>query len=154
VTSVLSMQYGPIVTLCEGFSRSSESSASEPMKNLPPEISIIPAGQLGLGAGSGLSQLASTRQQLGNNDATSLAGIGQQQQDLEQKGYDTGYNEFLNQRDWDWNQLGKVQGAVNGVQLPTGATASTSQPAPGAGYGASPLQWVTAIGGLAQAFGP
>ena len=112
------------------------------------------AGQLGVsGATAGSQQLGALgqmRSQLGNADASALAGIGQQQQQLEQTGYDTGYNEFLNQRGWDWNQLNNVSGAIRGQALPTGQVSTTNQPAPGAGYSASPLQWMSALYGMTQ----
>lgn len=102
------------------------------------------------------SQLASQQgalgqltQTLGNNQATALGAVGGQEQGLEQTNYDKSYQDFLTQQGWDWSQLGKVQGAVQGAQLPTGTTSSTSQAQTPAGT--SPLAWVNAIGGLYQA---
>lgn len=103
------------------------------------------AGQLASQQGA-LGQLTQT---LGNNQATALGAVGGQEQGLEQTGYDKSYNDFLTQQGWDWSQLGKVQGAVQGAQLPTGTTASTSASSTPAGT--SPLAWVNAIGGLYNA---
>jgi len=110
------------------------------------------AGQLANQAGTGMSALAQMRQALGMNDVTALGAAGGQQQALEQSAYDKSVANFDAQRNWDWTQLGKVQSAVNGVQLPTGQTASTS--ATSAPAGTSPLQWLTAIGGLYKAINP
>jgi hypothetical protein len=121
----------------------------------------ISAGNLGVAGANAagtfannMGGLAQMRQQLGNVDATTLGAIGGQQQALEQSGYDASKAEFDKQQDWDWTQLGKVQGAVQGAQLPTGVTQSTNAPIPGAGSGTSPLGWLTAIGGLYEAFKP
>lgn len=104
--------------------------------------------------GSTQGALTQLQQTLGENDATSLGAVGGQEQSLEQQGYDASKAEFDKQQGWDWSQLGKVQGAVQGAQLPTGTTASTNAPAPGAGYGTSPLGWVSALTGLLQSNNP
>lgn len=103
----------------------------------------------GLAAGQGA--LGSLQQQLGYNDSTSLAGVGSQEQNLEQTGDTAGYNNFLNQQNYDWTQLGKVQGAVQGAQLPAGATSSTNTTNTAAGYGTSPLGYMSALTGLYNA---
>jgi hypothetical protein len=119
----------------------------------------LSAGQLattgasvGTQAGTAMGGLGQLRQTLGNNDATSLGAIGGQQQQLEQTGYDLSKQNFQNQQNWDWTQLGKVQGAVQGAQLPTGSTTSANQSTSSAGT--SPLAWVTALGGLYNAINP
>lgn len=107
------------------------------------------AGSTGVQLGAQQGALGSLRQSLGNTDATALGAVGGQQQALEQQGYDKSYQDFLNQQNWDWTQLGKVQNAVSGVQLPTGTTtagSTTQSPA-----GTSPLSWVNALSGLANA---
>lgn len=107
------------------------------------------AANAGAGIGAQQGALGQLKQTLGNNEATALGAVGGQQQALEQKGYDTGYQDFLNQQNWDWTQLGKVQGAVQGAQLPTGTSGSTSQASSPASP--SPLGWVNAITGLYNA---
>lgn len=109
----------------------------------------------GTGASAG-SQLASQQgalgqltQTLNNNQNTALGAVGGQEQSLEQAGYDKSYNDFLTQQGWDWSQLGKVQGAVQGAQLPQGTSSSGSTSVTPAGT--SPLAWVNAIGGLYNA---
>lgn len=103
------------------------------------------------------SQLATQQGALGQlkqstaaTDASALGAIGGAQQGLEQQGYDKSYQNFLTQQGWDWQQLGKVQGAVTGAQLPTGSSGSTSQTSTPAGT--SPLAWVNALGGLYNAY--
>lgn len=100
----------------------------------------------GLATGANLGALGQLKQTLGANDVNNLNQVGTQQQGLEQTGYNTAYQDFLNQQNWDWSQLGKVQGAVQGVQLPTGTSAATNTSQTTAG--ASPLQWLTALQGI------
>lgn len=105
--------------------------------------------QTGLQAGTALGGLGSLTQQLGNNQASSLGAVGGQEQQLEQTADTTAYQNFLNQQNWDWTQLGKVQGAVQGAQLPTGSSTATNTQTTSAGT--SPLAWVTALSGLYNA---
>jgi hypothetical protein len=59
------------------------------------------------------------------DDARALMNIGQQQQALNQDVYDTGYNNYLDQRDWSANRVGVLSnalGAINGgTSTQTGA---------------------------------
>lgn len=103
-----------------------------------------------IAAGAGLGSLATQAQALGNTDANALNTIGTQQQALEQTGYDKSKAIFDQQQNWDWTQLGKVQGAVQGAQLPTGTT--TAQAGTQSSAGSSPLSWLTAISGLYNAY--
>lgn len=77
-----------------------------------------------------------------DSSARALAGIGQAsvnaqgqiigtqaeqggvQQTQNQKELDTGYSDFLNQRDWDWGQLTNLRNIISGANL--GSTSSTS----------------------------
>lgn len=107
------------------------------------------AGQLANVTGAQQGALAQLIQSLGLNDASALGAVGGQQQALEQSAYDRALANFKEQRDWDWTQLGKVQSAVSGVQLPQGTQSSSSST--GSPAGLSPLAWLTAIGGLYKA---
>lgn len=106
----------------------------------------------GLYTGQALSGLGSLTQSLGYNDANALNQVGTQQQQLAQTGDTTAYNNFLNQQNWDWTQLGKVQSAVSGDQLPVGSTTATNQSSTAATP--SPLQWLTALNGLYNGSNP
>lgn len=57
------------------------------------------------------------------DDARALMNIGQQQQNLHQSALDTGYENFIEQRDWDQNRLGVLANALGTVQ---GGTASST----------------------------
>lgn len=50
------------------------------------------------------------------DDARALMNIGQQEQNLRQSVYDTGYENFTEERDWDKNQLGVLANALGTVQ--------------------------------------
>lgn len=92
--------------------------------------------------------LAQLGQQMGYQDATALGAIGSAQQQLNQFGMDTGYQNFLEQRDWDRNNLSYLNSLVRGMQLPTSTTQMSNQPY-GNG-GTSPLQWLNAMYGIAN----
>lgn len=49
-------------------------------------------------------------------DARALMNIGQQQQNLYQGLYDQGYDDFVEGRDWDQNQLGVLANALGSIQ--------------------------------------
>lgn len=88
-------------------------------------------GMLGsaVGAGSTLAGIGqqNNNTQLANNAA--LLGIGSQQQGLEQRGLDIGYQNFQDQRNHPYNQLRFQQGFLSGLPMTQYATANTS-PAP------------------------
>lgn len=87
-------------------------------------------------------------QNLGYQDASALGTIGGAQQGLQQQGYDTGYNEFQNQQNWDWGQLNNENSLLRGMQLPTSQTQVSNTPY--GNVGTSPLQWATSLYGLAN----
>lgn len=120
----------------------------------------IQAGQLattGAQVGSAAADTAAQRlgalgqlgQTLGSNDAAALGAVGGQQQQQEQTGYDTAYNEFNNQKNYDWTNLNNLSSLVRGQQLPTGQTTTGTQ-TNNAGT-SSPLGWVNALYGLNRA---
>lgn len=65
----------------------------------------LAGGQLQLAAGQGLGGLANLTQQIGANDANALMRAGSMQDAMTQRGLDTAYDDFVNQRDFDRNQL-------------------------------------------------
>jgi hypothetical protein len=86
-----------------------------------------------LGAGmSGGQTLANIGQQGFQNQLaanTGLLGVGNQQQALEQKSWDTGYQDFMNQRQHPYQQLQYQQSFLQGLPMTQYATANTT-PAP------------------------
>ena len=73
---------------------------------------------LGTGANN-LGALAQMYQTMGQTDANNLASVGAQQQNLQQKGYDTAFSNANLARTDPWTQLSNVQGALSNIKLPT-----------------------------------
>jgi len=72
------------------------------------------AGELG----NQLGNLGKTQQELDMARANAVMGVGSLQQQQGQKSLDTAYDDFVNQRDYDKNQLNFYSGVLRGV--PTG----------------------------------
>lgn len=108
------------------------------------------AGQIGAAAADQSAQrlgaLGQLQQQLGYQDAGALGAIGSAQQGLQQQGLDLGYNNFLEQRGWNWDTLNNLNSVLRGMQLPTSQTSVTNQPY--GNVGTSPLQWANMLYGL------
>jgi len=100
-------------------------------------------GQLGTQVGGALGQLAGQTQTLGINGLTALGSRGGIQQQNQQQGLDTAYNDYLRAQGYDMSQLTALRGLVSGLQLPAGASTVTN--APNGAYSASPLDWVGAL---------
>jgi hypothetical protein len=81
------------------------------------------------GAGNTLANIGQTGWQNQLAQAQGLLGVGNMQQGLEQKSADIGYQDFINQRDYPKQQLGFMQGAMQGLPMTQTATA-TMTPAP------------------------
>jgi hypothetical protein len=103
---------------------------------------------IGLGAAGQLGGLAQMRQGMTSNDAAALGSAGQMQQNLQQQGLDIGYQDFLNQRDWDRNNLNWMTGLIRGIPMQQSVTQSSNAPLPGAAYGPSGLSYVNSGLGL------
>lgn len=95
-----------------------------------------------------MGALAKTYQDLNNTDAQSLLNIGNQQQTLQQKGYDAAYANANFARTDPWTQLQNAHGVVNGVQLPNSVTQTANGPANS--YSASPISGALSAYYLAQ----
>ncbi len=95
-----------------------------------------------------LGALAQMQQQLGAADVGALGSVGGAQQGLEQLGYDTGYQNFLEQRGWNWQTLNNLNSILRGMQLPTTTTGVQQTPV---SAGVSPLQWIGGLYGLNNA---
>jgi hypothetical protein len=100
------------------------------------------AGQLaattGLQGGQQQGALAQAGSALGMQDAQGMQAIGQQQQQLQQTGLDTDYNNLVAQQQYGWNNLNNLNTIVRGAQLPTSQTSMTQGPLSRT-QGASPL---------------
>lgn len=97
-------------------------------------------------AATRLGALSQMGQTLGANDAAALGAVGGAQQQQQQTGMDTAYQEFLRQQGWDAGQLGMVSNVLRGQQMPTTTTGVSN--APSGGYSPSPLSWISALYGL------
>lgn len=73
--------------------------------------------------------LSRTYQGLAATDAQNLLGVGTQQQQLQQKGYDTALANANAARTDPWTQLQNQQGLMSGIQLPNSVTQTSSGPA-------------------------
>lgn len=108
----------------------------------------LAGGQLAAGTSMDASKnrgaLTQAQHALGLSDAQQLQAIGQQQQQLNQAGLDTAYNNQVAQNNAGWSQLDNLNSIVRGAQLPTSQT-STNTGALTRTYGASPLQQLGTI---------
>ena len=111
----------------------------------------INAGALG-SQSSALSGLASATQGLAASDATNLAAVGATQQNQNQQGLNTNYQNFLNQQNFDTNQVANMKNAITGLPLQSGSTTFANQA--GSVYGPSPLQYVGAAYGMPNTTSP
>lgn len=95
------------------------------------------AAQLGLqgaqtanSAAATLGQLGGTQQQLTLDRIKALMGIGQAQQDLSQRGLDVAYNDFINQRDFERQNIAYLGGILHGVPVSPQSEVITTSPGP------------------------
>lgn len=82
---------------------------------------------------------------LGNNDIIQLGATGANQRQREQQVADFNYGQFLEQRDWDVNNLAPLIAAIGGAKTGQTSTETTSQSGGGLGQ---VLGLATSIGGL------
>lgn len=94
----------------------------------------------------GLGQL---QQQLGVSNIGALEAAGQAQQQQTQRSLDLAYQDFLEQRGWDKDQIAFLNNAIRGLQIPT--TQSTQAYGPTSVYQPSPLSQMAQ--GAATAYG-
>lgn len=87
--------------------------------------------QTGLTAASQLANLGTAKQASDLQRIQALSAAGEQQQALEQQKLATAYNTFLEQRDWEKNQLGWLSGLVRGNPYSTTQLQSGNTQAPG-----------------------
>ena len=90
-----------------------------------------------LQSGQAMGALGQQTQQMGMQNVSALeaAGAGQQQQ--QQRSLDQAYQDFLNQREYDRNNIAFLNASVRGLQVPTSTTSNSTGPA--SVYQPSPL---------------
>lgn len=98
-------------------------------------------GVLGLQGASQLGGLAQTGQGLGLQGAAALDTVGGEQQGLNQQNLNVGYQNFQNQNQYPYQQLGYLSQILSGTATPTTVpgSATTAQTGYAPSYGASPL---------------
>lgn len=114
------------------------------------------AGNLASADVSNNVNLANANQTLGTNtsqaglrDAASMEAIGQTQQGQTQKNLDTGYNDFLEQRNYPRDMVAFMNSAIRGLPTPTSTTSTATGPT--GAYQPSPLSQLLGYGvGLSQ----
>lgn len=85
---------------------------------------------LGLDAAKTQADLANMYQQYGFNAAQALSGVGAKEQQQQQAGLDIAYQDFVNQRDYPYQQLAKYSSLLYGAPVQGSQTSTTTQPAP------------------------
>jgi hypothetical protein len=105
----------------------------------------------GIGGGEALGGLGGTYQGLGLQQASAQIGAGNQQQAQTQQNYNTGLQNYLTQFNWPMTGASAMQGALSGIQVPSGSTNYGYSPY---GFGMSPLaQGASTYGALNSMFG-
>lgn len=87
---------------------------------------------LGLQGAQGLSQIGQQLYQQGaltrdlaGKDIADLRSVGQQQQDQAQQGLDLAYTDFVNQRDYERNQLNYLNSIIRGMPITSNSETAT-----------------------------
>ena len=96
--------------------------------------------------------LAKTYQGLTNTDTQNLLGVGNQEQKLQQTGYDTALANANAARTDPWTQLQNQHALMSGIQLPNSVTQTGSGPANA--YGPSAVNGALAAYFLTQGLNP
>lgn len=92
--------------------------------------------------------LGSVAQDARYKDIDALGAVGNSQQALNQSNLDLAYKDFVDQRDYQKNQLEWVNNLIKGYQMPISTTTSDTGPLPGASF--TPSGFSSALGaGLA-----
>lgn len=77
------------------------------------------------GVGQSMYQQGSARRDYAGRDIADMRSIGQQQQDLDQSSLDLGYSDFVNQRDYERNQLNYLNSIIRGMPVTANSDTST-----------------------------
>lgn len=111
-----SRQFGAGLTL-------QQQQANEAARQAAAGLGLQGAG-LAMQGGQGIAGLGQLSQQMGLTDAAALGQIGTAQDQMNQQAYDIAYQDFLNQRDYDRNNIGLYSSVLRG--LPVTATSDVS----------------------------
>lgn len=107
--------------------------------------------------GTMANQLSTLEQRARAGDvqaAQLLEASGKQEQAMQQAGLDVGYQDFLNQRDWNQNKLNQYTNVVQGLPVGNvGQTNTTSTPAQGSFLQQAIGTGIAAIGAYNSIFG-
>ena len=77
--------------------------------------------------GNGLTNLGSTQNSLAGNAINAQYAAGQSAQNYQQQGLNIGYNNFLQQQQYPWQNLNNLSGILNGFNpTPNGTAVTTS----------------------------
>lgn len=90
-----------------------------------------------LQTGQAMGALGQQTQQMGMQNIGALEAAGATQQQQEQRSLDQAYQDFLNQRDYDRNNIAFLNASIRGMQVPT--STSTESTGPASVYQPSPL---------------
>lgn len=85
---------------------------------------------LGLDAAKAQMDFAQQGQNMRLQQAEALSNVGAKTQQRQQAGLDMAYQDFINQRDWDKNQLMTYSQILQGLPVTPNTTTTTTQPAP------------------------
>lgn len=110
-------------------------------------------GQLGLGGAGALGSLTQMGQNLGLQGASALDAAGQELQQNQQANLNAAYNQFLQQQQYPYQQIGWLSNLMEGTipgTTPGGTTTAQQQTVPS--YYSSGQTPISAIGGLASLF--
>lgn len=86
--------------------------------------------QTGLSAAQQRAALGTATQTADLQRLAAQESAGKAQQDQQQAELNAAYNTFLEQRDWEKNQLGFLSGLIRGTPFSTSQTGTTTAPAP------------------------
>lgn len=106
----------------------------------------VAGGQLGLMGAEQLGALGEFTQQAGITDAATLEAIGMQQQGMDQRSLDLGYQDFLEQRDLPMDRVKFMSDIVRG--LPTSTATTTREFGPASVYQPSGLSQIAGAYGV------
>jgi hypothetical protein len=84
----------------------------------------------GMDAAKSLATMQGQQRELAYQDADKLMGIGGAQEAKTQQGYDSAYADFVNQRDYEKNQLAFYGGLLHGVPVQPNSDTTTYQAEP------------------------
>ena len=108
-----------------------------------------------LKASAATSGLGSQLQQQYGTDVSTLSQVGGAKQALAQKSADLAYSDFKDERDYPWQQIQKASGIINGMNIPTTTSRTTTNAPPSAlstvaGLGGNIVGTIGATGGFGK----